>query len=171
MADRIRRLDERASDIVVADDAELEGHTRLLGVADGRRHPGIRHRHDEIAGHAALACQLCADALTCAIDAAALDDAVGAREIDVFEDTELRARSTERLGAANAGFVDHHHLARLDIAHDLGADDIEGAALGGEDGATVERADRERPYAAVIAHPDHRLVGEYDQGVCALELA
>src|SRR5215831_19879958 len=39
LTDLLARLDEGAADIVVADDAELIGNARLLGVADGRRTP------------------------------------------------------------------------------------------------------------------------------------
>ena len=48
VADRLRRLDEGAADIVVADDAELVGDARVLREADRRRHAGIRHRHDDV---------------------------------------------------------------------------------------------------------------------------
>src|SRR5262249_58586170 len=44
LADLLARLNERAPDIVVADDAELVGNARLLGVADGRPRAGIANR-------------------------------------------------------------------------------------------------------------------------------
>src|SRR5215472_2893768 len=63
MADMVARLDEGAADIVVADDAEFEGDARFGGIADRRRHAGIRHRDHDIGFHARLARKLGADAL------------------------------------------------------------------------------------------------------------
>ena len=48
VADRVGRLDEGAADIVVADDAEIEGEARRLREADRRRRAGIGHRHDDV---------------------------------------------------------------------------------------------------------------------------
>ena len=62
VADRIAGLDEGAADIVVADDAELEGNAGLLREADRRRRAGIRHRHDDVGLDWALERQLGADA-------------------------------------------------------------------------------------------------------------
>ena len=41
-------LDEGSPDIMIADDAELEGHARSLREADRRRRAGIGHRHDDV---------------------------------------------------------------------------------------------------------------------------
>ena len=46
LADALLGLDEGAADVVVADDAELEGDAALLGVADGGGHAGVRDRDD-----------------------------------------------------------------------------------------------------------------------------
>ncbi len=48
VADGVGRLDEGAADIVVADDAELEGNAGFLGETDRGRRAGIRHRHDDV---------------------------------------------------------------------------------------------------------------------------
>ena len=42
------RLDERAADVVVADQAHLERQPGLLGVADGGRHAGVGHRDHDV---------------------------------------------------------------------------------------------------------------------------
>ena len=57
-ADVLRRLDEGAADIVVADDAELVRDARRLRVADRRRHAGIGHRHDDVGVGRGLAGEL-----------------------------------------------------------------------------------------------------------------
>ena len=57
-ADRLGRLDEGASDVVIADDAELEGNAAGLGVAERRRHAGVGHRHDDVGARRGLAREL-----------------------------------------------------------------------------------------------------------------
>ncbi len=54
VADRLRRLDEGAADIVIADDAELVGDARFLRIAERGRHAGVRHRHDHVGRRRAL---------------------------------------------------------------------------------------------------------------------
>ena len=101
MADLVGRLDEGAADIVVADDAELEGEAGFLRVADRRRHAAVGHRHHDVGRHAALAGELGADPLAHLVDALALDDAVGPGEVDVLEDAEAAA-ARARTGAGCA---------------------------------------------------------------------
>ena len=67
--------------------------------------------------------------------------------------------------------VDHHHLARLDVAHIFGADDVEGAGFGGEDQRAVQLAHHQRAHAIGIAHADQLLGGERHQRIGALHLA
>ena len=43
--------------------------------------------------------------------------------------------------------ADDHHLARLDVADEVGADDVERAGLRGEDAGAVELAQHQRPDA------------------------
>ena len=69
MPDLVRRLDEGAADIVVADDAEFVGQAGLLGVAHGCRDAGIRHRDHDVGRHAGFTCQLGADGLRVLVDA------------------------------------------------------------------------------------------------------
>ncbi len=102
VADGVGRLDERAPDVVVADDAEIERDAGGFGVADRGRRAGIGHRHDEIGGGRVLARQLRADALAHFVDAAPFDPRIRPREIDVFEDAEPRRRRGEREDALDA---------------------------------------------------------------------
>src|SRR3989454_11951012 len=48
IANGLRWLDERPSDVVVADEPHTERDFRFERVADRGRHAGIRHRHDEV---------------------------------------------------------------------------------------------------------------------------
>ena len=98
LADVLRRLDEGAPDIVVADDAELVGDAGLP--AHSRSRPARRNRAP------ARPCRLRAGAsrassrahgLAHVVDGAAADDRIRPREIDVFEDARPRRHRRERL--------------------------------------------------------------------------
>ena len=65
---------------------------------------------------------------------------------------------------------DHHDLAVLHLAHELGADDVERAGLGGEHPGVAELAEDERPDAERIARADQLLMREADQGIGAFDL-
>ena len=170
LAHRLGRLDEGAADIMVADDAELVGKPAGLREAEGRRHAGIRHRNDHVRIDGGFESQLAAHALADIVDAAAVHDGIGAREVDVFEDVGARrllGREAERLEPI---VRDHHAFAVLDIADEAGADDVEGAGLGGEDVAAVELAQHQRADAQRVAGADQLLVGQRHQGIGALDL-
>ena len=55
MADMVRRLDEGAADIVVADDAKLERHAAFCRVAHCGGNAGIGDRDDDIGRDAGFA--------------------------------------------------------------------------------------------------------------------
>ena len=104
------------------------------------------------------------------VDGAAVHDRVGPGEVDVLEDAGARRLAREGAQRLDALLRDHHHLAVLDVAHEAGADDVEGAGLGGQDRAAVEFAQHQRADAERVAGADQLLVGERDEGVGALEL-
>ncbi len=115
--------------------------------------------------------QLRAHGLAHVVDVAAADDGIRPREIDVFEDAGPRRHRRERLVRLRAVLVEDHHLAVLDVAHVLRADDVERAGLGGQDRAAVELADHQRADAERVARADQLLVGHADEGIGAFELA
>ena len=131
-ADALLGLDEGAADVVVADDAELERHARFLREADGGGTPesGIGTMTSASAGASRASCD--AHLLADVVDGAAADDGVGAGEIDVFEDARARRAQREGAVALDAVGGDDDDLAVLDLAHELGADDVERAGLRGE---------------------------------------
>lgn len=90
VADGIRRLDEGAAYIVVADDAELEGQAGGLGEADRGRRAAVGHRHYDIGIDRVLEGELGANLLPHFIDVAALDRRIRTREIDILENAEPR---------------------------------------------------------------------------------
>ena len=56
-------LNEGSSDIVIANDAEIEGHIGLFCVTNGRGYTGIGNRDNDIGVQVTFPSQLCADLL------------------------------------------------------------------------------------------------------------
>ena len=171
VADGIGRLDEGAADIVVADDAEIEGDAGGLREADRGGNARIGHRHDDVGGGRRLARELRADALAHFVDAGALHDRIGAGEIDLLEDAGALAHRRERFSRFDAALGDDEELARLDLAHQARADDVERAGLRYEHRRAVEIAQEERADAERVAAADQLLFGQRDQRIGALDLA
>ena len=73
------------------------------------------------------------------------------------------------LAGLQAALGQRDHLARVHLAQQLGADDVEGAALGGDDEALAEPAERERPHPVRVAEGDDRVLGHHHRRVGALE--
>jgi hypothetical protein len=57
-----------------------------------------------------------------------------------------------------------------DLAQQLGADDVEGGALRGDDVAVVEPAEGKRPHAVRVAEGDDRVLGHHHRRVGPLQL-
>src|SRR5437867_10782367 len=85
VADLVGRLDESPADIMIANNPQLEWQTRFLRISDRRRHARIGDRDDDVGIDRAFAREFLADALACLVDALPLDDAVGAREVNMLE--------------------------------------------------------------------------------------
>ena len=170
IADRLRRLNERAADIVIADDAEFVGNAGGLRIAERRRHARVRHRHDDVGRHRGFTRQFGAEIFAHVIDVAAADDGIGAGEIDIFKDAGPRRHRRERLVRLRAILVEDDDFAVLDVAHVSRADDVERAGFRGEDRAAVELAQHQRSDAQRVARADQFLVGETNEGVGAFQL-
>src|SRR5204863_480600 len=170
VANLVAGLDEGPSDIVRADDSELEGNAAFLGVADRRRHARIGDRNDEIGLDRAFLGELGADPLAHIVDAMAVDHAVGPREIDMLEDAGPRPHRRERAVGADALVRDLDQLAGLDRSQIGRADHVERHRLGGEDIGLAEPAHDQRTDAERVAAGDDALRGQADQGIGALDL-
>ena len=104
------------------------------------------------------------------VDAAAVDDRIGAGKVDELEDAELfrRLAAVTRI-RADAARIDHDDLAGADIAFKLGADGVERAGLGGEDdGAVLQSAHAEGTEAVNVARGDELRRRREDEGIRAL---
>ena len=59
--------------------------------------------------------------------------------------------------------VDDDHLARLDLAYEVRADDVERRGLASEHPPRLDPAQHERPEAVAVAHADEaRVVHEHE---------
>ncbi len=89
---------------------------------------GLGHAHDDVGVDRRLLGQRLAHALAGAVDLAAVQHAVGSSEVHELEQAELGVDPLrgERPQRPDAGGVDDDHLARLDLADEVRADDVEG---------------------------------------------
>src|SRR5215213_2110493 len=170
-ADGLPGLDEGAADVVVAHQPEAEVDAALGGVADGGGHARVGDGDDEVAVGRLLDGEALAHLVARLVDRAAVDHRVGAREVDVLEDAEGARALGEREGGAKAVVVYDDHLAGLDVADVLGADEVEGARLRGDDPSAVEASERERAEAARVADGDERLGRQEEHREGAFRLA
>ncbi len=106
--------------------------------------------------------QLSADALANHLNLAVGDNRVGTSEVYVFKDTALRLGLCEGAGV-DAVFVDANDLAGGDLAHELSADDVQRAGLGGEDPAVPELTQDEGPNTVTVAGGPELLLGHQNQ--------
>ena len=121
-----------------------------LGVADRGRGAGLRHRDDQVGLDRVLLGQPAADLDAGGVHAAAGDRGVGAGQVDVLEDAALGLGGGEAL-AAQAVLVDRDELARLDLADEGGADDVQRRGLAGDHPAALEPAEHQRAHALRVA--------------------
>ena len=167
--DRLLGFDERAADVVVADQPELQRDAALVGIADGRRDAGVGHRHDDVGLDGVLARQVHPHEAAARVDGPAEHETVGAAEIDVLEDAVGRLFLRQREAGLDVVRVDHQHLARLDVADVAGVNEVEGAGLGGHHVTAADLAEAQRPEAVRVARHEQEFRGEEQNGVRALD--
>src|SRR3954447_8420527 len=93
----------------------------------------------------------------------AAHDRVGASEVDVLEDAERGALALDGDPRLDALLGQRDDLAGLDVAQQLGADDVERARLAGDAVAVAELAEDERPQPGRVAEGDDA-VAAHDHG-------
>ncbi len=99
---------------------------------------------------------------------ASSDCRVGAGQVDVLEDTPRTLLFGEPL-AAQPVLVDGDQLARFNLAHEAGTDDVERRRLGGDDPSAFEAAEYQRADALRVACRIQRGLVHEDQAVCAAQ--
>ena len=95
--DRLLRLDERAADVVITDQAHAHGHPRLFGKSHRRADAGVGNRHDHVGIDRLLTGEDPAEVGPHLVDALAEHVAVRPREIHVLEDAVRERRRRERI--------------------------------------------------------------------------
>ena len=131
----------------------------------------VGDRADEIRLHGRFASQFDADLAARLIDRAAAENAVGTREIDVLEQAEARGAALEGEVALDAVGGDDHHLTGLDLAYQLGPDDVERAGFGRQHPTIAKLAQNQRPDAQRIAAADQLGPGHRNDGKGTLAFA
>ena len=154
LAQLLAGLDERARDVAVLDQAVVARQARRLRVAGGGGVARVGHRDHHVGVDRRLAPEDLAHLAARDLGAVALEDRVRAGEVDVLEDAERLARRVDDLARLDPALGDRDHLAGLDLAQQLGADDVERAALGGDAVAVADPAERQRPQPGAVAEGD-----------------
>ena len=88
----------------------------------------------------------------------------------MLEDAGAGRRLLEWAEGADAGAVDDHDFARVDVADEAGADDVERDGFRREDRRFAELAHDQRPNAERIAAGDQAFFGQDQQRVSAFDL-
>ena len=158
MADRLRRLDERPADVVIADQPEPHRQPRFFGIADRGAHARVGNGDHHVGVDAGFARQQPPEVGAHLVDALAEHFAVGPREVDVLEHAVRQRRRRERADRFQAVRPDDDHLAGLDVAHVGRVDQIERAGLRAHDPRVAEPAERERPESVRIARGDQMIL-------------
>src|SRR5690625_2207461 len=171
VTDLLAGLDEGAADIVIADDAEIEGKPGFFREAKGRRYTRVGHWNDEICRRQALARQFAPDCLARFIHGGARDYRVRARKVDVLEDAEARWPRFLDPDRTRLVPVQHDQLAGFHIAYEIGSYDVEGTGLRSEQPGLPEPAQNQRSYTEGVTNADHRVGGHGNQRIGAFHLA
>ena len=98
------------------------------------RQAGVGHADDQVSLDGLLVCQLTAHVIAAGVNALAVHDGVGAGKVDLLKDAVggLFGSGHTLLGHKALG-ADAQNLTGTNIAHVLGAHDIERAGLGSND--------------------------------------
>ena len=99
-----------------------------------------------------------------------METGVRTGEVDVLEDALGAGLGVERLGGGDAVVRDANNLAGAHVSHVLGAHDVEGARLAGNDPSLVirELAQAQRADAVGVAEGVERVLADEGHGVAAL---
>src|SRR5690606_39523965 len=97
---------------------------------------------------------------------------VRSREIDILKDAHPPRLDpiAKRTKGAQPHAINHHHLARLDIADVLGTDEFESGRFARDHITFIELSEAKRPEAKRIADGDELFGREEDEAIGALDL-
>ena len=165
LAQLLAGLDEGARDVAVLDQPVVLREAGGAREAARRRVAGVRHRDHEIGVDRRLAARISPIRPRETWITWPPRRESGPREVDVLEDAQRAARRRRPPGASARPFVgDRDDLAGLDVAQELGADDVERAGLRRDAVAVAEHAratSGRRP--SRIAEGDDAVLGHHDR--------
>ena len=122
--------------------------------------PGVGHGDHQVGLHRRFGGQLLPHPAARRVEGLALHHRVGAGEVDELEDAERLALAVHHLLDVIAVLVDPADLPRLDLADQLGADDVQARRLAGQAVAVLDLAQHQRTDAVGIAEADDLVLGE-----------
>ena len=172
MSNRLGRFDECAADIVASDQAEFEGEPSGFGVPQRRRDAAVRHGDDEVGIDRLVLEEGAPHALSGVVDADSVERGIRSREVHILEDAHVPALrvGAKRAKAMQPGLVDEDHLAGIDVADELGADQLKRWRFRGDDVRAIELAQAQGAKSVRVTH-GYQLVGrKEDERIGTLDL-
>src|SRR5579864_2484921 len=169
VAHTLLRFDERASDVMVADQPKAKRQQRFRRISQSRSHTGVRHGNDKIGFNGRFLGKLPAHGFTAGLHGPTEDDAIWTREIYVLKDASGLLHLRSEVARESAFRTDDDHLSGLDVTLIDGADEIERAGFRGEDncvagGTAVGNASHgKRTKAARIANGKDAVARHHDE--------
>ena len=169
LAQFLRGLNEGAGHVLVLDQTHLVGQPSRFRVAGGRGQGGVRHADDHVGIDRRFLCQACAHALAGGVHVDAVDVGIRAGEVDVLHRADGQLRVVGVLHDLVAVVIYHHDFTGADVAHQLGADHIEGTGFGSEHvSAVLHLAEGKRAEAVRVERADHGVLGHEQIGEAAV---
>ena len=163
--------DEAAADVAVLHHALAVGDPAPPGEALRGGHARLRYAHHHVRLDGGLVGQLLADVHPGLMDALVVKPRVGSGEVHVLEEAQpwVDAIVGKRPQGSRPRGVDDHHLAGVELPHEVGADDVQRGALRGEHPTLVELAEAQGAEPVGIAHTDDPALVHHDEGEGPLE--
>lgn len=140
------------------------------GIAERRIQTGIRGTDDDVCLDRVLDCQEGAGALSCHVDALALDDRVRTSGVDILEYAQAALLSAVAFHRAQPFLSTTTNLAGRMSRTKLSADAVKRNAFGGKDNLVAKLAHCQRADALRVADRHQLLWRHDDHGIRALEL-
>ena len=168
VANRLLRLNKGSTDVMIANQPQLEGDARFFGITHCRRYTGVRHGKHDISVDMVFTGQLATELFTDGVNLFTKDRAVRTCKVDKFEDTGGWRGFFKGPVRRHAVLINNHHLARIDFTDKLRLDQVKGTSLRGDNISTVESAESKRTETVRVTNCDHARFGEKDDAVGAL---
>ncbi len=168
-----RGHDERAANVMVADEPSIERYAGHLGVAHRGGPARVGHRDNNVRVGGPLLGEFSAESHPYPVNVLAEHVAVRSREIDVLE-YALRqppGRVLAKRLAAQAVLVHNDEFARLYVPDVVGVHNVQRAGLAGDNRCVAVPADAQRPEPVRVARGHQTVFRQEQETERALEVA